>query len=393
MTTYITSYQRNVLQLDVSYADTMWIQAISFATTGIALPLGSYLQKLWGPRPTVIMAMLFMSGGVFLTSLTVTHSMSLLVVTYGFLFGVGARVGYMSPIAAAMRWFPDNQHGMVNGVIIAGYGMGAFVFNLIQIAYVNPENIPADSTGYFADENVLMRVPGLFVFLGCIYLAIQLFAVIFIRNPPVPLAIKTETADVHLTISPEPKVSVWQLVRSPLFIALWFTFLFNDQTIIGVIGLYKAFGLYFWTDDKCLTLVGSLGAIFNALGRLAWGFLADRVQYRTLMLVLTWLVVALLLSLNATPLAGGVWLYACWIISLNIITPGTYILLPKAIGHYFGKENVPFNYGLLFTSFLVGGPLSGLVSNTLLDAFGWIGVFWSMAAFSAAAGVITWFLP
>lgn len=60
MTTYITSYQRNVLQLDVSYADTMWIQAISFATTGIALPLGSYLQKLWGPRPTVIMAMLFM---------------------------------------------------------------------------------------------------------------------------------------------------------------------------------------------------------------------------------------------------------------------------------------------------------------------------------------------
>lgn len=125
-----------------------------------------------------------------------------------------------------------------------------------------------------------MRVPGLFVFLGCIYLAIQLFAVIFIRNPPVPLAIKTETADVHLTISPEPKVSVWQLVRSPLFIALWFTFLFNDQTIIGVIGLYKAFGLYFWTDDKCLTLVGSLGAIFNALGRLAWGFLADRVQYR-----------------------------------------------------------------------------------------------------------------
>lgn len=31
--------------------------------------------------------------------------MSLLVVTYGFLFGVGARVGYMSPIAAAMRVF------------------------------------------------------------------------------------------------------------------------------------------------------------------------------------------------------------------------------------------------------------------------------------------------
>ena len=60
MTTYITSYQRNVLKLDVSYADTMGIQAISFATTGIALPLGGYLEKKWGPRITIMIATLFM---------------------------------------------------------------------------------------------------------------------------------------------------------------------------------------------------------------------------------------------------------------------------------------------------------------------------------------------
>ncbi|XP_046654417.1 L-lactate transporter-like [Daphnia pulicaria] len=393
MTTYITSYQRNVLLLDVTYADTMWIQAISFATTGIALPLGSYLEKIWGPRLTIIVSMFFMSGGVLLTSMTVTHSLSLVVFTYGLLFGVGARAGYMSPIAAAMRWFPDSQHGVVNGFIIAGYGMGSFVFSLIQIGYVNPQNIPADSTGYFDDVTVLERVPGLFIFLGCIYLAIQLLAVLFITNPPVCDVVKEETIDVQLSIPPEPMVPLLHVIRSPRFVALWFTFLFNDQTIIGVIGLYKAFGLNFWTDDKNLTLVGSVGAIFNALGRLAWGFLADRVQYRTLMLILTWSVVALLLSINATPLTNCVWFYAFWIIMLNIITPGTYILLPKAVRLYFGSYNIPFNYGLLFTSFIVGGPLSALVSITFLDAFGWIGVFWSMAAFSAAAGVITWFLP
>ena len=124
------------------------------------------------------------------------------------------------------------------------------------------------------------RVPGLFIFLGCIYLAIQLLAVIFITNPPVYDVVKPDITDVQLTISAEPMVPLVHVIRSPLFVALWFTFLFNDQTIIGVIGLYKAFGLNFWTDDKNLTLVGSIGAIFNALGRLAWGFLADRVQYR-----------------------------------------------------------------------------------------------------------------
>lgn len=129
---------------------------------------------------------------------------------------------------------------------------------------------------------VLERVPGLFIFLGCIYLAIQLLAVLFITNPPVCEVVKEETIDVQLSIPPEPMVPLLHVIRSPRFVALWFTFLFNDQTIIGVIGLYKAFGLNFWTDDKNLTLVGSVGAIFNALGRLAWGFLADRVQYRVI---------------------------------------------------------------------------------------------------------------
>ena len=48
------------------------------------------------------------SGGVLLTSMTVTHSLSLVVFTYGLLFGVGARAGYMSPIAAAMRVFKNS---------------------------------------------------------------------------------------------------------------------------------------------------------------------------------------------------------------------------------------------------------------------------------------------
>lgn len=70
------------------------------------------------------------------------------------------------------------------------------------------------------------------------------------------------------------------------------------------------------------------------------------------MLTLTALVAALLLSINATPWAG-VWLYGCWVFLINAITPGTYILLPKAVGHYFGRENITFNYGLLFTSFVL----------------------------------------
>ena len=45
---------------NITFTDTMWIQAISFATTGIALPLGGYLEKIWGPRNTTLIAALLM---------------------------------------------------------------------------------------------------------------------------------------------------------------------------------------------------------------------------------------------------------------------------------------------------------------------------------------------
>ena len=66
---------------------------------------------------------------------------------------------------------------------------------------------------------------------------------------------------------------------------------------------------------------------------------------------LTMIVTALLFTVNATPLAGR-WLYGSWIVLLIGITPGTYVLLPKAVASYFGPRNVAFNYSLLFTNFV-----------------------------------------
>lgn len=126
---------------------------------------------------------------------------------------------------------------------------------------------------------VLERVPGLFILLGSVYLAIQLLAVIFITNPPEAFITRPETT-VRLFISAEPTIPLLQILRSPLFYALWFTFLFNDQAIIAITGLYKAFGLQFWNNDKTLTLIGSLSSISNAACRLVWGLLADRMEYR-----------------------------------------------------------------------------------------------------------------
>lgn len=45
---------------NITVHETMWIQAISFGTTGIALPLGGFLEKMWGPRNTTLIAVILM---------------------------------------------------------------------------------------------------------------------------------------------------------------------------------------------------------------------------------------------------------------------------------------------------------------------------------------------
>ena len=56
---------------------------------------------------------------------------------------------------------------------VGGFGLGAFIFNQIQTAYLNPSNHKLDDGKFFTDEKILNRVPSLFLLLGCLYAMIQ----------------------------------------------------------------------------------------------------------------------------------------------------------------------------------------------------------------------------
>ena len=57
--------------------------------------------------------------------------------------------------------------------LVGGFGLGAFIFNQIQTAYLNPLNQKLNKDGFFTDEKILNRVPSLFLLLGCLYAVIQ----------------------------------------------------------------------------------------------------------------------------------------------------------------------------------------------------------------------------
>ena len=40
------------------------------------------------------------------------------------------------------QWMP-NYKGVANGIVVAGFGGGAFIFDQVQTAFVNPQNLKA----------------------------------------------------------------------------------------------------------------------------------------------------------------------------------------------------------------------------------------------------------
>jgi len=184
LNTYITSYLRKNVHEGISYNDMVWVPTLATVSQGLMMTFSGHLEERIGVQFTIALGCLVMVSGVLLTAFTVQFSVVLTVITYGCMFGAGTALAYAPPLGVAMKWFPRSK-GLVNGVIVGGFGLGAFIFNQIQTAYLNPHNHKLDDHGeFFTDEKILGRVPSLFLLLGALYAIIQAFSVLLIRPPP-----------------------------------------------------------------------------------------------------------------------------------------------------------------------------------------------------------------
>ena len=80
------------------------------------------------------------SAGCALTYVTINQELWMVAATYGFVAAFGQNIALIPTLTTAMRWFP-NRRGTVMGIVVGGFGGGALVFNQIQTAIVNPDNI------------------------------------------------------------------------------------------------------------------------------------------------------------------------------------------------------------------------------------------------------------
>ncbi len=184
-----------------------------------------------------------------------------------------------------------------------------------------------------------------------------------------------------------------QMLRKPSFYMLWFILLASNFVLLFTTTLYKFFGLQVGFDDHFLAIVGSVSAIFNCLGRIVWGAVADSVSYKFALVLILGIMTIFLLTLyictlSVLSIAGHKALFFVWICVLFFCIGGNFSVFPMAIARAFGVQYVSVNYGLLFTSEAIAGSVGAFLATVLKVHLGFSGLFFLVSGLSAAGFIL-----
>eukprot|EP01064_Diplonema_japonicum_P036302 TRINITY_DN8112_c0_g1_i1.p1 TRINITY_DN8112_c0_g1~~TRINITY_DN8112_c0_g1_i1.p1 ORF type:complete len:501 (+),score=72.83 TRINITY_DN8112_c0_g1_i1:29-1504(+) len=420
MTTYITSYLRRS-HPSVQYSDTYWVYTSVPSGQALVMPFSGWLQLKVGTRITTWLGTLCVVGALLLSHFTVENGVAALVGSYGVLFGVGVGLTYTCPVTAAISYLPEKK-GLVNGIIVMGFGLGAFVMNFVITSYLNPHNCKPQCPGMHNDypqfscptwtpspttntsevpdcdgddkyfppnSSVTNNVPNLFLLLGGIYSVMMTFGSMFIVERDRSLLglwghvgdgdsdeeneelVKPELQERNKKLNED--VPTLEVVKTKLGWLLWGNFLLTGVGGMFILAQYKTFGQKSsWSTDNIEAHISSAMSVGNAFGRLFHGFLSDKYGFLAVLTVSTVFSSAFQFTLSVTHISE--YWFAVWCCVIAFLYGGNFSLYPAGVAQLWGKKYFPTTYAFLFTGFGVGGIVIGFVNKSLVDSIGFSGI-------------------
>ena len=335
---------------------------------------------------TVVVVASILIGMEYAGRLGAFDKLMLLWSTIGFMAGAGIGFAYVCPIAALVKWFPEHK-GLVSGIAVAGFGFGAYLFSQ-----------KFGALGFIRSHGIT----NFFVVHGVVCLVAVTIGAMFLRNPP--------AARSAAGARPAPDSTWQQTLKRPAFYVLWMMFFSGAMAGLMVIGIIKVFageqliGAASVLDAsrsstaaemmaRGAAAVGWL-AIFNAVGRVVWGFVSDRIGRTPTFVVMFIFQAATMVFLGRmnTELSLAI---AASIVGFNF--GGNFALFPSATADLFGARNLGANYGWVFTSYGIAGVAGIAAGNTAKVLTGSYSAAFMLAAIlcivSAGLAIALRFLP
>ena len=329
-----------------SRTQTSWVFTIAIVTFAVSTVFAGRLQDVRGPRICAAIGATLVGLGFILGSFT--NSLPYLYIAFGFVVGLGNGFGYATPIPVGSKWFPDKR-GLVVGLMVAGYGGGSAIFAPTATALIS-------SFGWRPTFQIL----------GVILFLMGMIGTWLLKNPPPgyqpegwhPAAAAERT---------QRDIPTGEMLRMPNFYFLWVAYCLGTTAGLMTISQLVPFAQSAGMTAAAAAFAVTVGAIGNAAGRIASGWLSDLVGR------LMTLRIMILVSALAMP-ALFAWRQDAFLLYLFVVVVywcfGTQLsVFASTSADFFGTKHLGFNYGLLFTAYGVAGLIGPIIGGRVFDAF------------------------
>jgi MFS family permease len=346
-----------------------WTFSLAIFSLGIGAVVGGRAQDRIGPRTVALFGVcLWAFGNIAAGLFTARFGIAWLYLTYGVIGGFGLGMGYVSPVAMVTKWFPDHR-GAAGGLVVTGFGMGAFFYNAIVLRLPAFARAASHATAFFRHRvpvaaSDVHAVTATFTWSGIAFLVVGVLCALVLRDPPAEFGRRSD--DPVVTVHRQYRPS--EALRTPQFYLLWLM-LFCSVTA-GILVISNAVPIFSDLTGSgaafAAMIVGFL-ALFNGVGRILWGAISDRIGRNRAYAMILGLQAA---TFSVMPMLHSTPLVALAFATVLLCNGGSFGTMPAFNADFFGTRYMGLNYGMIITAWGCAGVAGPLLAAEVKDKTG-----------------------
>lgn len=270
---------------------------------------------------------------------------------YGCVMGIGLGVGYLTPVKTLMLWF-EGQKGLATGISIMGFGLAKAI-----------------ATPFMEAIQKSLGIAPMFYILGGVYFLMMLLGHFLLKKP-------------EGWVEPDDKKENFKLIgmfKNKMFVGIWLMFFINIHCGLALITYEKQILNTAFAGTAALaaivSIVPSVTAAFNALGRIGYSTISDRLKDRNTIykiifiscIVVTGLSLATFAISNGSRITVLGVLVILLLVVINAGYGGGFSTLPALLSSRFGMDKISKIHGLALSAWAIAGLTGNNMSEIILQ--------------------------
>lgn len=335
-----------------------WAFSLAIFFLGMSAAFAGRMVEKDIHKSSLIACLCFTAGmigtGVFIQFTTGIVALIGIFICYGAIMGIGLGIGYLTPVKTLMLWFSE-QKGLATGISIMGFGLAKAIATPVMEAIQNK-----------------LGISQMFYILGSVYFVMMMLGHILLKKPAGWVEPDVRKSDFR----------PMQMFKNKTYLGIWLMFFINIHCGLALITYEKqilgvAFaGLAY--EAAMISTVPSVTAAFNALGRIGYSTISDRMKDRNTVykiifassIIITAVTLAFFAISNGNKsLFFGVLVIALLII-VNLGYGGGFSTLPALLSSRFGMEKISKIHGLALSAWAIAGLTGNNMSEIILKHTG-----------------------